>query len=960
MPDYQLRPPHLYATRDALLRALPQPAGTQLIDMPDNVRLFGDVTRADYEQTNIVTVKLPGFGKNKSGFGLARIHRLLADTLLDAFVAIQNLGLSYYFKTFGSASTYCVRYAKVEKNREALEAAYSYYKSLSNPDKLTWNVLYADFDQKHGRLNDKLGSSTKLAHLSKHSWGSAFDLNPSENPMGDGKPFDLPFEVVKVLGKFGFYWGGYFQNTGGDFMHFQWGQKELPAQRPALPSSHVAFPFGEPGKHESPIKYFFLNEHHGRGGYFPLGLYQNLHSGIHLNPLLAADSDPVEDSNLPDDSAQLETPESDQADSPAEAAAAPATAKTSLTAIHAALPGYIVAARLVDPALYADNELLRKNLEGQPLGFVLIRHELKPKSDGNDDATERWPLYSLYMHLSAPKWDAATDADKKVDKQFEAAPWLEKFLRMEFGGVVVLDPEKSDDFGKTFWAKEKFDEKGTSAVPVRGKDDPIPRRDAEKAERILGFGKASPDAIAKAIERFKKGAVVTFDRPVLPVATGEVIGFLDGAPAAGAGHARRYLHWELFAQPGQGLAKLREKANTLGIQFDEPLQELCEDNFLEMPSLHDPGAQDEIGAFFKKKDPVLNPVITRARYAKKLVAAFQEGKEFVEGGTAPFRYPTTLKFANPYHFRPDKPEDGIVKVTYLSNGKPLEAASDATLDFGEHITLKLDVMAAADTVRLQSTLFRLDLAAPPAETADNQSNNDQKEDAKKARKSLSKARSALWKAATGRRWRNLVLEHINEWTAENLAKYIQTKIKAAYFDSTGEKDRDKLCKELEEKLAPLTWYAPPKAEDKPHGEQAALGEGARQASLFGADDAFLPKNGHLESMHPATALWLLDLLIDEGALVLHDAWETDNLIAEAPSDDPPYFTVIEPAAGTALGAYVGLALIQHGYQFSSTCKDSGVIFTAYPQKQEPRVLALASYVEGAAVTKVRFPFWGKR
>jgi hypothetical protein len=948
MPDYQLRPPHQYPTRDALLRALPQPAGTQLIDMPDNVRLFGDVTRADYEQTNIVTVKLPGFGKNKSGFGLARIHRLLADTLLDAFVAIQNLGLSYYFKTFGSASTYCVRYAKVDKNREALERAYSYYKSLSNPDNLTWNVLYADFDQKHGRLNDKVGSSTKLAHLSKHSWGSAFDLNPSENPMGDGKPFDLPFEVVKVLGKFGFYWGGYFQNTGGDFMHFQWGQKELPAQRPALPSSHVTFPFGEPGEHESPLKYFFLNEHHGRGGYFPLGLYQNLHSGIHLNPLLAADRDAVEDADLPEDAAQLENSAAEQADSPVEAA--PTTAK--LTAIHAALPGYIVAARLVDPALYADNELLRKNLEGQPLGFVLVRHALKPKSD----ATEHWPLYSLYMHLSAPTWEAASDADKKLDKQFEAAPWLEKFLRMEFGGVVVLDPEKSDDFGKTFWAKEKFDQQGTSAVPVRGKDAPVPRQDAEKAERIVGFGKASPDAIAKAIERFKKGAVVTFDRPVLPVATGEVIGFLDGSPAAGAGHSRRYLHWELFAQPDQGLAKLREKASALGIQFDEPLKELCEDNFLEMPSLHDPGAQDEIGAFFKKKDPVLNPVITKARYAKKLVAAFQEGKEFVEGGTAPFRYPTTLKFANPYHFRPDSPEDGKLKVTYLSNGKPLEAASDATLEFGEHLSVKLDVLAAADTVRLQSTLFRLDLAAPPVETTDT---GDKKEAAEKARKSLSKARCTLWKAATGRRWRNLILEHINEWTAENLAKYIQTKIKAAYFDATGEKDRDKLCKELEEKLAPLTWYAPPKAEDKAHGEQAALGEGARQASLFGADDAFLPKDGHLESMHPATALWLLDLLIDEGALVLQDTWEADNLIAEAPSDDPPYFTVIEPPGGTVLGAYVGLALIQHGYQFSSTCKDSGVIFTAYPQQQQPRVLALASYVEGAAVTKVRFPFWGK-
>jgi hypothetical protein len=101
------------------------------------------------------------------------------------------------------------------------------------------------------------------------------------------------------------------------------------------------------------------------------------------------------------------------------------------------------------------------------------------------------------------------------------------------------------------------------------------------------------------------------------------------------------------------------------------------------------------------------------------------------------------------------------------------------------------------------------------------------------------------------------------------------------------------------------------------------------------------------------------MLVDEGKVFLHDAWQADNLIAEEPADDPPFFTLIEPASGTSLGSYVGLALIQHGYQFSSTCKDSGVIFTAHPEKQAPRILALASYVEGSAVTKVRFPFWGK-
>ena len=814
-------------------------------------------------------------------------------------------------------------------------------------------MLYAQYDHQHGKLGEKVGKQTKLEHLSKHSWGSAFDLNPSENPLGTGKPFDLPFEAVKLLGKYGFYWGGYFLKTGADFMHFQWGRKEIPngsrVAGAAMPSSHVDFPFGDPGKHESPTKYFFLNEHHGRGGYFPLGLYQNLHGGIHLNPILKAESGDVDDSDLPENIADNDTQTDDGA-----AEAQPAPAKTTLTPVHAALPGYIVAARLVDSDLYADNEVLRKNLEGQPLGFVLVRHELKKPEK---DAKDTWPLYSLYMHLASPKWDAESADDKKTDKQFEAAPWLEKFLRMEFGGVVALDPDKSDEFGKTFWATQEFKEKETTPIPVRGREQPLDRKAGEDGDRIVSYGKPSPKPIHDAIESFKKGAVVTFDRPVLPVATGEVVGFLDGAQTASNG--RHYLHWEIFSQPEQGLAKLREFAKDLDITFDEPLKELCEDNFLEMPFLHNPGAPDEISPFFKKKDPVLNPVIKKARYAKKLVAAFQKGEEFAAGSKSgsQFRYTTTLKFANPYHFRPEEGVDAKIGITYLSGGKIIETPPPGAAEFGEHITLNLDVPATADMVQLRSPLFRLDLAPPPPPAGQTESRDAHAAD--KQRKSINKGRRALWKAVTGRRWRDLAVEHINEWTAENLEKYIKTKVKAAYFDSTSEQDRDKLCKDLEKALAPLTWYAPPKASEKPHGEQTATGDGSRQDSLFGADGSFLPRDGHLESMHPATTLWLVDLLLEEGKIAFQDAWKADNLIAEEPDDDPPFFGVTGPAAGTAVGAQVALALIQHGYQFSSTCKDSGVRFLAYPEDHEPRILALASYVEGAAVAKVRFPFWRK-
>jgi hypothetical protein len=968
-PVFQLNPPHVCKSRDDLLRVCPQPAGTQLLNVRENQRLFGDVVQPDFESTNIVTAKLPGFGKGRSGQGTARIHRLVADSLLQAFNAIQALGLTYYFKPFGPASTYCVRYAKTDENRTALESEYDYYKKIENPEKVSWNVLYAQHDQKHGRLGEKLGKATKLDHLSKHTWGSAFDLNPSENPLGVGKGFDLPFEVVKVLGKFGFYWGGYFKGKGADYMHFQWGRNEVPTGNAVsaahVPSSHVVFPFGEPGKHESPIKYFFLNEHHGRGGYFPLGLYQNLHGGIHLNPMLAADSGTVEDSDLPEDiSAAMASEEG----APAASASAPAGAKSKgPLPVRAGLPGYIVAARLVDPKLYESNKHLRDSLEDQPLGFVLVRHELKevkppaanpsggsadesaPKEPAPPPPSPTSPFYSLYMHLDAPKWDAQTDVDKQADKAFEAAPWLEKFLRMEHGGVVVLDPTSTDDFGKTFWASAAFDDPGASPVPVRGREHPVARVAGEAGDRIVGVGKAAPKAIKQAIERFKAGAVVTFDRPVLPVAAGEVIGFLRSG-----GQARRYLHWEIFGQPGQGLTKLRELAQKLDIKLDDPLQELCEDNFLEMPSIHDKGAPNEIDSFFKKKDPVLNDVIKKAPYAKKLQAAFQEGKEFVAGGTTPFHYNTTIKLANPYHFQPEKDADGKVAVTYLADGKPIDKPSDAVVSFGETITLELDVPAAADMVRLQSPLFRLELTPPPPVPGSKPDKNA----ADKQRDSQRKARRELWKAATGRRWRDLAVEHINEWSAANLTKYIETKVKAAYFDSTEEKDRKKLCEVLQEALAPLCWYAPAKAEDKPHGEQTLLADGSRQESLFGADGALLPKDGHIEDMHPATALWLLDLMLEEDKVALRDAWPPDNLIADPADQKPIFFDVIgQPAM--SLGATVVLAVVLPGYESSSGCDATGVCFVATPEGEAKHPLALASYVDGAAVAKVPFPFWGK-
>jgi hypothetical protein len=60
--------------------------------------------------------------------------------------------------------------------------------------------------------------------LSRHSWGTAIDFNPSTNRYGEEPT--LPLEIVEVFRRWGFSWGGTW--TVPDGMHFEWAR--LPSQ----------------------------------------------------------------------------------------------------------------------------------------------------------------------------------------------------------------------------------------------------------------------------------------------------------------------------------------------------------------------------------------------------------------------------------------------------------------------------------------------------------------------------------------------------------------------------------------------------------------------------------------------------------------------------------------------------------------------------------------------------------
>jgi hypothetical protein len=96
-------------------------------------------------------------------------HKKLTDIFVEVFTTIEKEGLKDQVKTYGG----CYNYRQKRKNSK----------------------------------------------LSTHSWGIAIDLNPQTNRMGTAG--DMHPEVVEILRKAGFKWGGDWPRDGKDPMHFQ-------------------------------------------------------------------------------------------------------------------------------------------------------------------------------------------------------------------------------------------------------------------------------------------------------------------------------------------------------------------------------------------------------------------------------------------------------------------------------------------------------------------------------------------------------------------------------------------------------------------------------------------------------------------------------------------------------------------------------------------------------------------
>jgi hypothetical protein len=882
-------------------------------------RVLGNPILKSFADANIVKVELPGFGPNKSRTQWVSVNRKLKPLFLTAFEKILAARVPYVLHEAGA---YLFRYMQNPGVKAALINRPEYAAIKQQPGfNAEWNIRCAEFDREHQLFDElvtgyKSGNRRKKDLLSNHAFGSAIDINWGTNPYKAGAQFDMPRKIVEIFEGLGFNWGGYYH----DYMHFEYLRATIVELSDELPPT-VLYPFqADPQQRESPLKYYFLNEG-GSGGYFPLGKQQNLHAGVHLEP-----------------------------DSP-----------EALVPVKAAMPGYIIAARLMTPGKEGDNALLLEATEGRPLGFVLVRHELtKPPrpaqpgeaASGPPPEEEVHPLYSLYMHLAPPEWGGA-----EGDKAFEKVPWLASFLRMQHGAVVNLDPA-TEDAGKSYWAKAPLNPEAESfqvqerSAPLLGKKD----------GKVLSLTKPSPKAVGEAIESLKKGSVITFDRPLFPVAAGETLGFLapgraipavGGAAAAGSrrGPPPRYLHWELFSPSGDGgglqfLAGEDTKLKELLLQVEEQERK---DNFLQMPSDGAPGAGNDVNAILGSTGVDIVQELKRARYGRKLQEYFNDGTKFfqAEGTTeTPFTWPLKLTLENKYKFAGDPTKPCTLEVLYKRAGQPLSQESFTLSPRKDQATLDvtLNVPAQADGLALWSPVFFADRVEVPPNVL---------------RDKRIQSRTELFKKAARHRWRNLVLDHVNEWTPQGLEAQLKARIDAQLFEDVQE-DPEALLKDLKKQLLPLCWWARPATREDPFGEVPVLVE-SEGNSLFGDSGALLPKDATVVNMHPVTALWVVDLLLEQELIALKKQWPPYTLTRDESTDKPPFLGLLSKEPSLLAGMDLLAVLVQHGYATTPGAGVTDVTFWLGPQggADEAQVLCHAAYKDGVALGRIRAPSWGR-
>ena len=676
-------------------------------------QLFGRPWEDGFKKKHIKTLNLKPIGLGRKWMD---INKVLAPVTIKALTEVAEYCRysGYKIRQIGG---YYYRFKKNESNKdrylrnaEFQHQVIQWRKSRGEAVDKDWSSVWYDWGARYLAESGRLIKENRLGHLSNHAFGSAIDINHPENGMGARK-WDMPREIVHIMRKYGYDWGGFYYSKKlnrliPDAMHFEYMLKKIAGR------SFVYFPL-QKRYSATPPAYYHMNESN-LGGYYPLSLNRGLHGGIHL----------------------------------------PHTSK-SYTQVRCCLPGYIVAARLSTTSI-GNNGLLREFNAGNPLGFVLIRHELLRIKDGNVDDKEPMVIYSLYMHLSEPDWDSPGEYSDKV-------AWLKRFLQMQFGAVVIVDPQDKR-FGETLWVSEKVPKDATE-FKVGKETIKAKENNARKA-----LAKSPPEDVSEAVEGFKKGHVVTFDRPLLKIEAGEIIGLVE----AEAKVKTRVVHWEVLS-PGGSDSGVRQ---LIGLDGDlkglfKDFKETQENNYFEadeLKKLKDHLSQTEQALF----EPAIQAIESATSHAQELSAlktySEQVGKLYQKQpwrltpdkddahSLADFTYPVTLHINNPHAF---KGKLDIQVIFKNEKRREIGKGSITITDFSK-TEYVVQVPALTDTISLQCGGVYL----------------DEKFTAEKSEKERLKRVKGevldLLKPMSQSRFRNVLTEHVNEWTEAGIKALLKT------------------------------------------------------------------------------------------------------------------------------------------------------------------------------------------
>jgi hypothetical protein len=298
--------------------------------------LLGDCCKNDFSKNSIVTMDLKKYGFKFSG--KIRVHSKLEKQLESVFQEIAKI-TTYEIRSVGA---YLFRYKKNNsattniRDNENYEKAKEWYCKKWNKTeeqknswwKEHWAEGAAEYDLEHGTV--------QKGYLSNHSFGSAIDINPTENGM-NATVWDMPAAIVKILLDHGFYWGGFYSSSK-DAMHFEYNLDsflDAPSQTESTPTTSRT---DTNITSDALSKAYSHIEKEHVGGYYPIGANTVWHGGIHFH--------------VPQD-----------------------------IEINACMNGTIIAARLPESPEIALKHYGSRN-------FILLSHDLYGKK-----------VFSLYMHL---------------------------------------------------------------------------------------------------------------------------------------------------------------------------------------------------------------------------------------------------------------------------------------------------------------------------------------------------------------------------------------------------------------------------------------------------------------------------------------------------------------------------------------------------------------------------------